>query len=117
VQTILKELKENGYTPVIETSAEPSMDLMQYVNALKSDPVGRSREIVATCRKFGQRRENLQKLIATGNHTNAWGPDTVIRLVQLLRDCETHWSSTFNMIDRVIELYPVSILYHYYNMC
>ena len=84
---------------------------MRYATAVESDPIGRSREIVATCRKSGQRRENLQKLIAAGNKTNAWGgSNTVIWLVQLLRDCETRWSSTFNMIDRLIELYPVSIL-------
>ena len=27
--------------------------------------------------------------------------------VQLLRDCETRWSSTFLMITRVLNLYPV----------
>ena len=110
VQTILKELKENGYDPIIATSADPlnpSSELMEYATAVQSDPVGRTRQIVATCRKSGQGREGLQKLIATSNDTNTWGPDTNIRLVQLLRDCETRWSSTFNMIDRVIELYPV----------
>jgi hypothetical protein len=113
VQTILKELKENGYDPVIVKSAEPlnpSSDVVLYATAVESDPIGCSREIVAICRKSGQRREGLQKLIATGNDTSAWGPDTTIRLVQLLRDCETRWSSTYNMIDRLIELYPVSIL-------
>jgi hypothetical protein len=113
VQTVLKELKENGYDPVIATSPNPlnpDSDLVRYATAVESDPVRRSREIVATCRKSSQHRENLQKLIATGNITNAWGSDTTIRLVQLLRDCETRWSSTYNMIDRVIELYPVSIL-------
>lgn len=83
---------------------------MRYASAVESDLVGRCREIVAACRKSGQRRENLQKLIAIGNSTNTWGPDTVIRLVQLLRDCETRCSSTYNMIDRLIKLYPVSIL-------
>lgn len=83
---------------------------MLYATAVESDPVGRSREIVATCRKSGQRRKGLQNLIATGNDTSAWGPDATIRPVQLLRDCETRWSSTYNMIDRLIELYPVSTI-------
>lgn len=77
---------------------------MEYATAVQSDPVGRTRQIVTTCRKSGQHREGLQKLIATGSDTN-------VRLVQLLRDCETRWSSTFNMIDRFIELHPVSIFY------
>ncbi len=114
VQTILKELKENGYDPVIATSVDPlnpSSELVEYATAVQSDPVGRTQQIVATCRKSGQHREGLQKLIATGNDTNAWGPDTNIWLVQLLRDCETRWSSTYNMIDQLIELYPVST-YH-----
>lgn len=108
-QTILKELKENPYQPVIASltdSTGASEALRQYANALSSDPVGGTREIVAICRKSGQRREELQKVIVAGNNSNSWG--TAIRLVQLLCDCETRWSSTFNMIDRLIELYPVS---------
>ncbi|KAF8498139.1 hypothetical protein F5888DRAFT_1612982, partial [Russula emetica] len=50
-------------------------------------------------------------LIATGNNSSAWGVDVVIRFVQLLRSCETRWSSTFSMVDRFIELYPVSTLF------
>jgi hypothetical protein len=114
VQTILNELEENSYDPIIATSADslnPSSELVEYATAVQSDPVGRMWQIVATCRKSRQRREGLQKLIATGNDTNAWDPDTNNRLVQLLRDCETRWSSTFNMIDRFIELYPVSTFY------
>ena len=111
VQTILTELKENGYDPVIATSTDPagpSAKLIEYATGVKSDPVRHTREIVAVCRKSGQSREHLEKVIDTGNSSNAWGPDVVIRPVQLLRDCEARWSSTFNMIDRLIELYPVS---------
>ena len=104
--------ERNGYDPIVGISANPlnpSLELVQYATAVKSDPVGRSCEIVAICQKSGQRREGLQKLIAAGNDTNAWGLDTTIRCVQLLRDCEMCWSSTHNMIDWLIELYPVSI--------
>ncbi|KAI0284024.1 hypothetical protein BGY98DRAFT_911151 [Russula aff. rugulosa BPL654] len=81
--------------------------LIEYATAVESDPVGRARGIVAMCRKSGQRREDLKKVINAGNSCNAWGPDVVIRPVQLLRDCETCWYSTFNMVDRLIELYPL----------
>jgi len=111
VQTILKELKDNGYDPVIATSTDPtgpSAKLIEYATAVESNPVGRTRGIVAVCRKSGQRHEDLKNVIITGNSSNAWGPDVIIRPVQLLRDCERRWSSTFNMIDRLIELYPVS---------
>jgi hypothetical protein len=114
VQTILKELKENGYDPVIATSADPmgpSAKLIEYATAVKSDPVGGTRGVVAVWRKFGLRHEDWKQVINTGNSCNAWGPDVVIRPVQLLRDCETCWSSTFNMVDRLIELYPVSNMF------
>ncbi|KAF8972357.1 ribonuclease H-like domain-containing protein, partial [Flammula alnicola] len=82
----------------------------KYLKALEGDLVGRCRNIVASCRSSGQRRHALLKKIDEGNKTGYWkgklddGKDQ-IRLVQLLRDCETRWSSTFNMIDRVLELY------------
>lgn len=108
-QTILAELKENPYWPVIESSTDPSgpnQELKEYARAVESNPVGHTRNIVAVCRKSGQRREELQRVIVSGNEQCVWA----LRTVQLLRDCETRWSSTFNMIDRLIELYPVSNL-------
>lgn len=44
-------------------------------------------------------------MILEGNKDGSWGK--VLRPVQLLCDVETHWSSMFLMIGRVIELYPV----------
>lgn len=84
----------------------------EYLNALESDLVGKCRSIVAACRVSGQRRQALLKKIDEGNKSGYWkgkldnGKDK-IPLVQLLRDCETRWSSTYNMIDRVLELYAV----------
>jgi len=86
----------------------PDAKLIEYTAAVKSDPIGCTRGIVAVCRKSGQRREGLMDVINAGNCSNAWGPNIAIRPVQLLRDCETRWSSTFNMVNRLIELYPVS---------
>jgi len=84
------------------------MELIEYATAIESDPVGQTCGIVAVCCKSGQCCKDLKKVINTGNSSNAWGPDVIIRPVQLLCDCETHWSLTFNMVDRLIELYPVS---------
>ncbi|KAF8505584.1 hypothetical protein F5888DRAFT_1604559, partial [Russula emetica] len=106
IMEAIEELLQATDIPFCRHSNRIRSELVEYATAVQSDPVGRMRQIVITCRKSGQRREGLQKPIATGNDTNAWGPDTNIRLVQLLRDCETRWSSTFNMIDRFIELYP-----------
>lgn len=85
---------------------------LEYLAALEADLVGKCRSIVAACRVSGQRRQALLKKIDEGNKSGYWqgkldnGKDQ-IPLVQLLRDCETRWSSTFNMIDRVLDLYAV----------
>ncbi|KAH9164363.1 ribonuclease H-like domain-containing protein, partial [Lactarius sanguifluus] len=78
--------------------------LTSYAEALDSDPVNRTRGIVGVCRASGGRRKELKHAIEDGNKSNTWGE--IIRVVQLLRDCETRWSSTYNMIDRTMELYP-----------
>lgn len=86
-----------------------------YSDALASDPVARCRSLVTTCRASGQRREELMNMIKEGNTSNAWGKedeeDIRLREVQLLRDVDTRWSSTFLMIDRVLELYPASSIF------
>ncbi|KAJ7438173.1 hypothetical protein FB451DRAFT_1060446, partial [Mycena latifolia] len=73
---------------------------------LASDPLGNTRQIVAACRASGQRRSDVTQIIQDGNKKFLW-PGGTLRVVQLLRDCETHWSSTYLMSDSLIELYPV----------
>ena len=111
VQTVIKELNENPSDPVIQSAPDPSApseELKQYAAALKSKPVIKTREIIATCRRSGERRAELKTMIETGNATSTWPtPGGKVRVLQLLRDCETRWSSTFNMIDRMMELYLV----------
>ncbi|KAK7001124.1 hypothetical protein R3P38DRAFT_2559353, partial [Favolaschia claudopus] len=48
-QTILKELAENPYYPVIASSTEPQAapDLLLYAQALESNPINKVREIAA----------------------------------------------------------------------
>ncbi|KAH9080277.1 ribonuclease H-like domain-containing protein, partial [Lactarius deliciosus] len=111
VQTMLKEMKENAFSPVVECGADiPADELTSYAEALDSDPVNRTRGIVGVCRASGGRRKELKDAIEDGNKSNTWGE--IIRVVQLLRDCETRWSSTYNMIDRTMELYPVKPFLH-----
>lgn len=99
-------MKENPYHPVVECGADiPAEELVSYAEALTSDPVGQTRKIVGVCRASGGRRKDLTSTIEEGNKSKSWGE--VIRVVQLLRDCETRWSSTYNMVDRTMELYPV----------
>jgi hypothetical protein len=80
--------------------------LENYEAAIQTDPIGKSRSIVSTCRTSGQRRAELQEIISDGNQSGLWK----LRRVQLLRDVDTRWSSLFGMIDRVIELYQASFV-------
>lgn len=116
-QTILKELKENPMQPIrtnLEGALAPPSEhaeheaTEQYVQALVADPVGKARNIVAACRKSGQRRSDLMTVIENGNNDESWN----MRRLQLLRDCETRWSSTYLMNDRVLDLYPVCHYLH-----
>jgi hypothetical protein len=111
VQTVIKEFNDNPYNPVIQSAPDPSApshDLQLYAAALESKPITRTREIVAVCRRSGQRRAELTDAIEKGNETSSWPViGGKVPVLQLLRDCETRWSSTFNMIDRLMELYPV----------
>src|SRR6266403_27280 len=107
VQTVLKELEENPYNPVIRSSTTSSPDLVEYAEALCTKPVSNTRSIVAICRKSGSCCVELQNIIAEGICDGTW-PE--LRVIQLLRDCVMCWSSTYNMVDRCIELYPVSLI-------
>jgi hypothetical protein len=114
VQTILKELEDNSYDPVIQLSTTPSVNLIEYAEALRTKPISNARSIVAICRKSGSRRTELRNIIVEGIRDGTWPH---LRAVQLLRDCVTRWSSTYNMIDRCLELYPVCFIIQYTVLC
>jgi len=118
-QAFLAELKKNPTQPVLDSHGDTGYDKLElwkyletYASALTGDPVGRVRSVVAACRASGQRRQGLKATIIEGNVSKRWigklpdGADT-LPVVQLLRDCETHWSSSHLMVERVILLYPV----------
>ncbi|KAK6996343.1 ribonuclease H-like domain-containing protein [Favolaschia claudopus] len=107
-QTVLTELKDNPIIPVLNSSSSLRPDkLSAYADALSTDPVDHGRKIVAACRASGQRRKGLKDVINQGNATKCWPTEGgVLNCLQLLRDCDTRWSSTYNMNDRVIVLHP-----------
>lgn len=93
-----------------------------YRKSLESDLISRVRHIVAQCRASGNRREDFRnavlamrneiqtKIVERGCSSNDDDDELLQRVVVLLRDVDTRWSSTFLMVDRFLELYPVSIL-------
>lgn len=82
----------------------------EYRTALTADIVGTVRKLVAASRNSGQRREDFELTIREGNKAGSWmdseGNSLPLPVLQLLRDCETRWSSTFLMLDRVVTLLP-----------
>lgn len=85
-----------------------------YRNALAADIIGTARKLVTACRVSGQRRNEFALTIQEGNEAGSWtdseGNSLSLPVLQLLRDCETRWSSTFLMLDRVVTLLPVRTL-------
>ncbi|THV02521.1 hypothetical protein K435DRAFT_653309 [Dendrothele bispora CBS 962.96] len=88
--------------------------------ALESDLVATARKLVTFCRASGGRRDDfrdvviemkeelLRKKQETGELEAGLNEVHYLidRVVVLLRDVETRWSSIFLMIDRLLELYP-----------
>jgi hypothetical protein len=117
-QAVLSELKTHPFVPSTastSTDCEVQAAQQRYSDALEKDLIGSCRGIVTACRRAsGQRRQELQNVIREGNEMGYWKgklPDGMekLPLLQLLRDCETRWSSTYLMIERILLLYPVSV--------
>lgn len=111
VKAALKELSDSAPDVTEEDDIPPvyeqNINDEDYQKALDSDVVGKCRSLVNACRASGQRREELQATITEGNLSNSFPNGKALRKVQLLRDMDVRWSSTYLMIDRVLELYSV----------
>ncbi|KAF5372361.1 hypothetical protein D9615_009320 [Tricholomella constricta] len=107
-QAILEALKQ---TPALGLSLATESATRFYLQSLETDLIGTCRSVVAACRASGQRRQELRRIICEGNERDTWrgelpNDEKHLKVLQLLRDCETRWSSTYLMIDRIIYLYP-----------
>ena len=82
-----------------------------YLEALKADVLGVARKLIAACRASGRRREEFVDTIVKGNQNMSWpkvdGMFVPMDVLQLLRDCDTRWSSTYLMVDRALVMLPV----------
>lgn len=110
VKPALKELSKSAPDVTEEDEVPPVWESnendYEYQDALDSDVVAKCRALVSACRASGQRREDLQATITEGNRSKSFPGGNELRNVELLRDVDIRWSSTFLMIDRVLELYP-----------
>ncbi|KAF8158578.1 hypothetical protein B0H34DRAFT_656656 [Crassisporium funariophilum] len=73
------------------------------------DIVGSIRRYVTACRSSGQCREQFEAILKEGNKAGGWGnTNEQLRNMGLLKDVDTRWSATFNMLDRFLETYLMS---------
>lgn len=83
-----------------------------FEQACKADPIGRCRRLVVKLRSSGQRRDDFINWVKTGNEQNFFkikGQAVKLPHKELLRDVQTRWDSTYQMIRRCIEMRPVCI--------
>ncbi|KAF5353140.1 hypothetical protein D9758_008770 [Tetrapyrgos nigripes] len=90
-----------------------------YLIALKVDLIAKVRKLVNACRASGKWCSTLQKTIIeiceadlkakeeAGVKITEDDEENVIKVVVLLRDVDTRWSSVFLMIDHMLSLYPL----------
>lgn len=81
-----------------------------FESAFLADPIGRARRLVVKLRSSGQRRDDFNNWVKTGNEKNWFkikGKAVKLPHKELLRDVPTRWDSTYQMIKRCIEMCPV----------
>lgn len=108
----------------LDPESSTARDWDRYYQAVYGDVLARARQLVSVFRSSGARRSGLRSTIINGNRAKSW-PQTTLEVfnievpeellnggelleVQLLRDCETCWSSVFLMVVRILTLWPVS---------
>lgn len=121
VQDILAALSTSAEIyrrTLVQSGLQIEAGLDAYITALENSPHDRIRR-TAVALRHGLRRQGLQNAIREGNQDqlfrrpelvdNVW---TIVpfqmALLELILDCQTRWSSTRNMIERFLYLYPVS---------
>lgn len=91
---------------IVDRVPPPASDPL-YREALETDVITKARRLVVACRASDKRRNGLAQKIVEGNKSGMFGEEGTKKGV-FIRDVDTRWSSTYSMIDRMIEIYPVS---------
>lgn len=114
IQYLLGNIPELTEEALLAMPLPDGVTVEGYRDALAADIIGTARKLVAACRASGQRRAEFELTIREGNEAGSWedskGNQLPLPVLQLLRDCEIRWSSTFFMLDRVMKLLPVCAL-------
>ena len=79
----------------------------EYQQILQGDVIADARHIVTACHSSGQCREEFTEIIKEGNKSGTFAQGGLC-VVALLRDMDICWSSTYLMVNCVLEMYLVS---------
>ncbi|KAF9021837.1 hypothetical protein BDZ89DRAFT_957146 [Hymenopellis radicata] len=110
--TVIKSDDEelDGYDLELDERLDNLTADIDYLFELEDDVVGKVRKLVNACRASGGRRDKLAETIREGNEKEWWRDDKnqahTMRVLALLRDVDTRWSSVYYMVDRLLYLYP-----------
>ncbi|QRV87057.1 hAT family dimerization protein [Ceratobasidium sp. AG-Ba] len=119
VLAILAALSESAkvFRRLLSNSSD-TMDVQQelYLLALESEPQNRIRRTAVALRR-AQHRQGLRNTIREGNEQRIWRTHRLVddswrlvefemKVLELRLDCPTRWSSTRDMIERLLYLYP-----------
>ena len=110
-QYLLGNVDHFARASVADTDLPDGVTKTDYVEALEVDILGVARKLTGACRISGKHREELESMVLEGNQNEIWmddcGESVSVKMLQLLRDCETRWSSTHSMVDRALVMLPV----------
>ena len=84
--------------------------IQTFESAVLADPIGRCRKLIIKLRSSGQIRDEFNTWVKTGNEKNWFkikGNAIKLPHKEFLRDVQTRWDSTYQMIRRCIEMRPV----------
>ncbi|KAG8773677.1 hypothetical protein FRC12_002385 [Ceratobasidium sp. 428] len=119
VKAILDALSESAHVYryyMTKAGGAIPIELETYLLALESEPHNHIRKTAVALRRT-QRCQGVRNTIHKGNEQRIWQTHKLIdgnwkleefqmKALELILDCPTRWSSTRNMIERFLYLYP-----------
>ncbi|EKM48404.1 uncharacterized protein PHACADRAFT_52497, partial [Phanerochaete carnosa HHB-10118-sp] len=94
-QSVLSAITELEYVKETSQDFEPEkFSLHNFLDAVKHDPIATLRSLIRAIRASALRRQHFMQILVNMD----------MAILQLLKDIETRWSSTYLMIDWAILL-------------
>ena len=107
---VISDDEDLGGSTDEDLSAEQRGHTQTFESACAADPIGRCCKLVVNLRSSGQRRDDFNNWVKTGNEKNWFkirGQVVKVPHRELLCDVATRWDSTYQMIRCCVEMRPV----------